>query len=120
MYKNKFALKPGEKLTPQKLFDRYVDWKIYSDSVHAKGRKSDCDNDLFDGHLCCKHHFQISHEYDDFFRYLCHLKMIDYSNTAISYDLIRSFIKSFDLNYDIAKLAKFMNMSWMELYEFMR
>ena len=102
MHQNPFVLKPGEKLTPQELLDRFLLWDENRTETRAWEIKKDCDVDLWKGHLCCEDHFHYSHEHDDFLRYFVHLDAMSYGDVGFDNDLIKRFIIRFKLKYDPA------------------
>ena len=93
MYKNPFAIKPGEKLTPQQLFERYVDWHNYNES-NPVDMSDNCHTLLNTIDFCCKDHFQLRAENDVFFRYFHHLAMTEYTDMDFSVKSMIQMIKS--------------------------
>lgn len=119
-YSNPHALKPGEVLTPQLLFDRYLDWYLYKDNVKANSPKVECKrSNLHLGNLCCVDHFNLSHEWDDFVRYFCHLDMLSYTDPYFSNEKVRIMIIKFDLVYDLNKVSKYIHKTPEECREFL-
>ncbi|HBC45107.1 MAG: hypothetical protein UX08_C0016G0013 [Candidatus Collierbacteria bacterium GW2011_GWB1_45_35] len=115
-YLNPHALQPAEVLTPQLLFDRFLSWNEYRKETLAWEKTENCDPDLWKGHLCCDGHFRYSHEYDDFMRYFCHLDMMTYADKGFDRDLLKGFIRRFNLKYDTNRVAKIFNMSAIEWF----
>jgi hypothetical protein len=74
-YYNPFSIKPGEKLTPQQLFVRYLDWYNHHQSIGAENKEPSCDDSLHRGYLCCQNHMCLQSEKDIFFRYFFRLGM---------------------------------------------
>lgn len=119
-YLNPHAIQPGEILTPQLLFERYLDWHNYKEYVVKAWSKGEtCDEELWKGRLCCEDHFRYQHEADDFFRYFCHLDMMIYADRGFNNDLIKGFIRRLKLKYDPARLAKCMGKTLEECFAFM-
>ena len=111
MYQNPYSIKPGEKLTPQELFERYLDWNCYQQYV-AKvwNNRSECDQGLSSENLCCPDHMRFQEEYNTFFRYFALLKMIENGDHGFSIDSMVKMINLFKLRINQQnkeKLAKY-------------
>ncbi len=76
MYQNPYALKPGEVLTPQQLFERHIDWSNHARSIEAWKETESCDRDLYSSWLCCEDHVRYQSEMDHFLHYFLHHFML--------------------------------------------
>jgi len=106
-------------LPPSCFFDRFLSWNEYRKEALAWEKTENCDPDLWKGHLCCDDHLRYSHEHDDFVRYFCHLDMMCYADKNFNNDLVKGFIRRFNLSYDLSRLAKFMHRSIQECRAFL-
>jgi hypothetical protein len=73
--KNPHALIPGEILTPQQLFTKFLRWSKFARDNNFSSALPDC-NELINSNLCCEHHARYQAESDQFFAYFFHLFMI--------------------------------------------
>jgi len=110
-YLNPHALKPGEKLTPQELFDRFLSWNEYRSDNQSWSIQKTCDPDLHSGFLCCEVHFRFCHEMDDFYRYFYHVDPMSYGDQDFIKDTLKGFIRRQHITFDLARLAKNMFMT---------
>lgn len=108
---NPHKLKPGEVLSLSLLIERFLDWGIWNESHNRNSRRPDCDEDLFNAHLCCKDHFAVSHEKADFERYYRHLTFRDWSGSAFT---IKLLIALYDLEVNIEKILRYFDISMVE------
>jgi hypothetical protein len=100
-YLNPHAIQPGEKLTPQLLFERYLDWNDYKEHVAKAWKKGEsCDEKLYSSYLCCDNHFRLQQEYGIFFHYFFHLDMVEFGENGFSIDSLVRMIDRFSLRID--------------------
>jgi hypothetical protein len=96
MSENPYAIKPGEKLSPQQLFERYIDWSISVDVVRNT-RYDTCEKDLWPSWLCCSAHLALATEMHVFHMYFRHLNMFFEGPTSFSMNGIIQMIKRCNL-----------------------
>jgi hypothetical protein len=111
MYKNSYVVKPGEKLTPQQLFERYLDWSYFKDFVVVPtlSMRTSCDEDLRSSNLCCEEHWKLQTERNIFFHYFHHLGMVKEVRVGFSTVSMASMITKFNLKIDDSIRQKLKN-----------
>lgn len=118
-YLNPHAIQPGEILSAQALFDRFLSWNEYRSDNHSWDIQETCNPDLFAAFLCCDDHFRLSHESDDFNRYFYHIDPMSYEDQdSVKYTL-KGFIRRQHITFDLEKLAKNIFMTVDDCQEFL-
>jgi hypothetical protein len=122
MSQDPYSIKPGEKLTPQELFNRFINWYVLYDGVGKP--KPTCDPDLYNAGLCCSDHFQLFLENTTFMAYFRCLHMIDKNTDGFSIELLSKIIVKFNIKIDREKYSKFWGtegkiaLRWLDMESF--
>lgn len=106
MYKNPYAIRPGEKLTRQEALNRYFDWSLFCAAQKVNSKKEACDDDLWGYHLCCEDHVNLRNEIRAFIDYFYHLEMVSPDSLLSVHDLIKA-IKKHHLTVDLKKFRQY-------------
>lgn len=105
MINNPYSMKPGEKITPQELFDRYQLWYHFYLTNNCFKRDDTCDKSMFEKHICCEKHLKIVSEETVFTNYFFYLHMFTYHCNDFSFITVQLMIKKFHLSWDAESLA---------------
>ncbi len=97
MYQNPYALKAGEKLSPEELLERYLDWTNYAREVEAWKWNTSCDWDLHKSWLCCEDHLRYQLEMNHFHHYFVHHFMQSPLEPGFSLDSMIEVIHNLEL-----------------------
>lgn len=92
---NPYKIKPGEDLTLDLVFDRYLDWWHWNGEFNRSRRSKKCDQMLHQAHLCCEDHMAMTSENHAFFVYFFHRTYDEaiHNQDGFSMNSMQRFIK---------------------------
>ncbi|KKT45136.1 MAG: hypothetical protein UW35_C0043G0010 [Candidatus Collierbacteria bacterium GW2011_GWF2_44_15] len=99
---NPYALKPGEHLTRQQLFNRYIDWRVFNITNKVLDPGAKCDTLLYPGLLCCEYHMRIPAEENQFMLYFSLLGLTKNIESAFSTSVLKEMIVNNHLSFNSA------------------
>lgn len=119
---NPYKIRPGEKLTLDEVFNRFLDWCQWCQENKRSHASSSCDTKLHHSHLCCEDHMAMTAENHAFFVYFFHHT---YDETirkegGFSMNSMRDFIRKHKVSVTSHKAGSYFGLSsteWANFYK---
>lgn len=113
---NPFKIHPGEKLSLDEVFNRYLDSTQWDVEAKRNLPQIGCDQRLHQAHLCCADHIAMVTENHLFFAYFYHLTYDETirGKSGFSMILMRDFIKKHKIGVTLSKAGNYFGMSRTE------